>query len=414
MRVINPSTLNGTITIRPSKSVLHRLAICAALSQGVSQISNYKASLDVTATLNAVRDMGFCTYEIADDRCVITGGLQNITKPVIDCGESGSTLRFLLPLACDGQERFFKGHGRLPERPMQPYEHIFAANQVFFQAMQDGFSICGELAPGTFELDGSISSQFVTGLLFKLPLMNGDSRIVIQNKLESLPYIDITRHCQDTFGVHTNYMNKVFSVHGNQVYNAANIAAEGDYSHAAFFAVGAALSGKVQFTGLQANSTQGDRQIFDILKIMGADVQWEGSQLIVEERSLQPIEVDVSQIPDLVPALAVAACAAEGKSKLINAARLRFKESDRLDAMAVELERLGADIVQYEDSLVINGKGYLDGGHVHTHNDHRIAMALTVASCISKEKIVLDEPDVVRKSAPEFFEEFRRLGGKID
>ncbi|MDL2237798.1 3-phosphoshikimate 1-carboxyvinyltransferase [Christensenellaceae bacterium OttesenSCG-928-K19] len=411
MKTVFPARLEGDITIQPSKSVLHRLIICAALATGESEIRNVLLSDDISTTLSALAAMGFCEYEIDKDRCVIRGGLQKPTEQVIDCGESGSTLRFLIPLAFDGQRRVFIGRGRLMQRPMLPYEKLFA--KCGYCKTETGIEMCGTLRPGTFELPGDVSSQFVSGLLYALPRLGRTSKIKVNGTLESAPYVALTRQCQALFGVNSIVMEKGFKVKGGQAYRPADVCAEGDYSHAAFFAAAAAIGGNVTFRGLKKDSLQGDKAIFNIIQLMGADVKWDGNIVTVVHSSLKPVELDVSDIPDLVPVLAVLGCAANGKTKLLNAARLRFKESDRLHAMATELEKLGANIVEYEDSLVINGTGELTGGQAHTHGDHRIAMALAVASCIAKEAILLDEPDVVKKSAPRFYEEFSQLGGRL-
>lgn len=405
-----PSKLNGELTLMPSKSVLHRLLICAALAEGKSRISNFALSDDISATLGALSAMGCCKYGINGDVCSVTGGQKREGKEVIDCGESGSTLRFLLPLGMDGKKRLYTGQGRLMERPMQPYEQLLAG----YGKTQRGIELCGTLSAGEYPIDGGISSQFITGLLYKLPLLNGDSKIKLTSPLESRPYVDITRRCQSLFGVESVEVEDGFIVRGNQRYTTADVCAEGDYSHAAFFAVAAAMGGRVTLHGLEQHSAQGDREILGILRGMGARVTWADGSVTVERDSLQPIEVDVSQIPDLVPILAVAACAAVGRTRITGARRLRFKESDRLGAMTAELEKLGADIVEYEDSLVINGTGALRGGSVCAHGDHRVVMALSVASVIAQGDITIDAPEAVSKSAPRFFEEFRQLGGKTN
>ncbi len=272
----------------------------------------------------------------------------------------------------------------------------------------------GTLHAGQYALPGDVSSQFVTGLLFKLPLLPGESVITVTSKLESAPYVDITRQCLTEFGIETMGEDQMFNVRGNQKYIPSTVFAEGDYSHAAFFVVAAAIGGTIILKGLKPASLQGDREILNIVKCFGAEVTWEDDTVTVRRKTLQPIEMDVSDIPDLVPAIAVLACATEGKTVIRGAKRLRFKESDRLSAMAGELEKLGADIVEYEDSLVINGTGSLAGGAVSAHNDHRIAMALSIASCISEHSVTIDQPESVSKSAPEFYDEFRALGGKIN
>lgn len=414
MKIIKPSELFGEINIQASKSATHRALICAALSTGVSELSNVLFSEDVKATLNALADMGFCEYKITNNKIEINGNLHKHSEKNIYCGESGSTLRMIIPLALDGRERRFYCKGRLIERPMTPYQNIFDENGILFKKENDCRVLKGELLPGVFTIDGNISSQFISGLLFKLPLLKDDSEISIKPPIESLPYIELTQYYQSLFGVESVWSGDSIKVKGNQSYNKCNINIEGDYSHAAFFAVGAALSGCVEFKGLLKNSSQGDKEIFNILSIAGADIDWRDNSIVVKRDKLQPIEIDVSQIPDLVPILAVAACGAVGVTKIYNAARLRMKESDRLSAITSELEKLGGDICEYEDSLVIRGRGELNGGDVYSHNDHRIAMALTIASCISKKEIKIKDWKAVNKSAPDFFEQFKNLGGRVE
>ncbi|MBC5647016.1 3-phosphoshikimate 1-carboxyvinyltransferase [Christensenella tenuis] len=414
MKKVAPSNIQGSIKAIPSKSVSHRALICAALAKGDSVLENMAFSEDISATANALRDLGLCEYELHDNVCIVHGGLHREGKEEIDCGESGSTLRFLVPLALDGKKRTFKGHGRLMKRPQGAYDRIFLRNNVEAVKTENSITICGTLDSGEYAMPGDISSQFVSGMLYALPLLMDDSGIHLTTKIESRPYIDLTRNVQAMFGVTSRWRGHIIDVSGRQGYRPHDMTIEGDYSHAAFFAVAAALSGEVLLQGLKENSEQGDKEILGILQCMGAEVEHREDGIFVRKKMLKPIEIDVSQIPDLVPVLAVLGCAVEGKMRIYNAGRLRYKESDRLHAMAHELEKIGADITEYEDSLVINGTGMLDGGEVESHSDHRIAMALTVASCIAKNAITIHDPMVVKKSAPNFYEEFASLGGIVE
>lgn len=414
MKKIAPSQTSGGIKIIPSKSVSHRALICAALAQGKSILKNIAFSEDIEATANALRDMGLCEYEMEDDMCRMHGGLHEESKEIIDCGESGSTLRFLIPLALDGKKRTFIGRGRLMQRPQGAYDRIFIRNNIEVEKTPDAITICGKLMSGEYGMPGNISSQFVSGMLYALPLQMDDSGIHLTTEIESKPYIDLTRNIQEKFGVYSTWRGDIIDVSGRQGYHPFDLTIEGDYSHAAFFAVAAALSGEVVLKGLAKESEQGDKEILGILRCMGADIEYMQDGILVRKNTLKPIEIDVSQIPDLVPVLAVLGCGVEGRMRIYNAGRLRYKESDRLHAITTELEKLGADIIEYEDSLVINGTGTLQGGEVHSHTDHRIAMALSVASCIAKEEIVIHEDEAVRKSAPHFYEEFASIGGKIN
>jgi len=413
MKQITPSVLSGSIKVIPSKSISHRALICAALAPGISSLKNIAFSDDIKATAQALCDMGFCEYDVVDNICVVSGGLHKECKEVIDCGESGSTLRFLLPLALDGKKHCFTGHGRLLRRPMDGYDKIFVRNHVLFEKNEQRIEICGELSGGEYALPGDVSSQFVSGLLFKLPTLFDDSGIHITTEPESRPYIDITQDVQSNFKIRSRWVGNSIEISGRQRYVPNDMEIEGDYSHAAFFAAAAAITGKITIRGLKQDSKQGDKAIMGILKCMGAEISENEDEVTIEKAVLKPIEIDVSQIPDLVPVLAVLGCAIEGKTRIYNAGRLRYKESDRLHAITTELEKLGADIIEYQDSLVINGSGKLSGGEVDSHNDHRIAMALTVASCIARDDIILSGAGSVSKSAPDFFEEWKIVGGKV-
>lgn len=408
-----PSKLNGKIRIQPSKSISHRAIFCAALAEGTSVLTNITLSDDVAASLKAVEKMGLCSHTTDKGALIINQSVPdaplNDKLLEIDCNESGSTLRFCLPIAMDGIERWFVGRGRLLERPLDPYEEICRKQNIKMIRSGSGIMVRGELNPDIFIIQGDISSQFISGLLFALPRLKGDSRIIFNTKLESRPYVDLTMDIQKKFGVHTEFLAEDIVIYGNQNYRNTHLEIEGDFSHAAFFAVGAALSGEVEMEGLSSGSLQGDREIFDILKRAGAQV----SGYCVKKSHLRALEIDVSQIPDLVPVLCVLACGMKGTTTIYNAARLRLKESDRLAAMTAELSKLGAAITEYEDKLVIEGGRALHGGSVNSHGDHRIAMALAVASCITEGIIFLDNPNVVSKSAPFFYSEFKRLGGIV-
>lgn len=407
--VIAPSKLNGRLKIQPSKSVSHRAIICAALSEGVSVLKNIAFSDDIKATADAVQTMGLCDIRAEKDSIIVGIGTRREPSDIF-CNESGSTLRFCLPLAMDGTERRFTGRGRLLERPMDLYEEICRKQSIKMDIKPDGITIKGQLNPDIFTMRGDISSQFVSGLLFALPRLKGDSRIIFTSELQSKHYVDLTRDMLAKFGVETEDWGGDIIVYGNQVYKSREIEIEGDFSHAAFFAVGAALSGKVELLGLDDRSLQGDKKIYEILSQAGACVE---GHTVSKQNRLKPFRADVSQIPDLVPVLCVLALGAEGESVIYNAARLRYKESDRLSAMAREIQKLGGDIEEYEDRLVIRGGKPLSGGLVDSHGDHRVAMALAVASTLARGDIRLKNADVVKKSAPNFYSEFQKLGGMI-
>ena len=379
---IFPSKLCGTLAIQPSKSDAHRAVLAAALSDGVSRIDHIAWSDDIRATAQACEALGIAKVEMQKDFCAVTP-TRAAGDPEVFCNESGSTLRFILPLALDGKRRIFRGKGRLLLRPMTMYAELCRKQGILFEQTQEGITVQGVLRPDDFALRGDVSSQFVTGLLFALPRLAGDSHISFLTPLQSRAYVDMTIETLERFGVRVKQTDNGFEIPGNQTFRSCDVSVEGDYSHAAFFAVGAALSAAVEKTHR------------------------------VRAQKLHGIDMDVSQVPDLVPALCVAACGAQGTSRIYNAARLRIKESDRLSAMTAELTKLGADIEEYPDQLIIHGTGSLHGGQVDSHGDHRIAMAMSIASCIADGEIVLSNEQVVSKSAPAFYEEFSELGGKI-
>ncbi len=417
---IEPGTLRGSIEIQPSKSAGHRMAICAALAGAGAQVYNLGKSEDIRATAQGLRALGYgCDVaEYPEDAILTAGAAKERPAPrTVDCGESGSTLRFLLPLALtDGIETLFFGRGRLMERPMGVYEAICKEQGVeygFVQTAQgEALRVRGKLKSGRFSLPGDVSSQFITGLLFALPLLAGDSEIHLTTPLESKGYVELTREAMAAFGVKAGWENGALLVPGGQTYRAAQVVVEGDWSHSAFFLAAGALGGDVRCTGLRSVSAQGDREILSILRRMGAQAGMEDGTAWARGGALSPVVIDGAQIPDLVPVLAAAACGARGETRIINAARLRIKESDRLSAMAQELNHLGGDVSETPDGLVIRGTGRLKGGLCDSHNDHRIAMSLAVASAICDGPVLLSDWQSVKKSAPYFFEEFRSLGGK--
>lgn len=411
-RIVHPFHVDGEVRARPSKSELHRALICAALSHGVSTISNFAYSEDISATMGALESLGLATFETEDHICRVNGGLMRAPQREIDCVESGTTQRLLFPLMLDGTDHLILGRGRLLSRPFGPYDSLCRSKGYRLLKTKDGIEVKGTLSSTDVSLPGDISSQFISGLLIGFSHVNGSSAIRLTTPLESAPYVDMTRDMMRRFGVKTDYDGKDrFAVAGIQEYVPTDLAIEGDHSHAAFFAVAAALAGRVRISGIRRDSLQGDRAIFDILERAGANVVWSDDAVEVSEAPLSGVDVDVSQIPDLVPVLATMACSAKGTTHLRNAARLRHKESDRLASMCNELGALGADIVQTEDSLVIRGGPRLSGGVVHAHNDHRVAMALSVAALASSEPVLINGTNSVRKSAPEFFTDWDSIGG---
>ena len=383
---ITPGLLRGAITPPPSKSQAHRLLIAAALADGESRIENLADSQDIQATR----------------RCMAALKAPGEDLPVLDCGESGSTLRFLIPvaLALRGGGRF-TGRGRLMERPQKPYFDLFDEKGIAYRQEDGVLTVQGRLTPGTFALPGDVSSQFVTGLLYALPLLEGDSRITLTTPLESRGYVDMTLEALERFGIRAECPDgRTLRVPGGQTYRPCRAAVESDYSQAAFYYAANGLGGQVEILGLNPRSAQGDRCIVPYhMQLCGPG----------------EAELDVSQCPDLVPPLAAHAALRQGITRIVNAARLRIKESDRLTAVTQVLTALGADVVEGADRLTITGQpeGLAGGVTVDSHNDHRIAMMTAVAATRCAAPVTITGAECVAKSYPEFWEDYERLGGQI-
>lgn len=412
--VITPAPLIGKMEMPPSKSCCHRELICAALSGG-GVLHNVSYSEDILATLSALKSMGADFTKAGTD--VVFHGFSPAKKPEVDCGESGSTLRFMIPIAlalCGGG--VFLGRGRLMQRPLEPYFEIFDKQGISYKRDKNALSLEGELKSGSFDLIGNISSQFITGLLLALPLVPGNSEIRVIDVLESRPYVNITTDVMRLYGApvkHEEDYSK-FYITGGRHYSPRIHTVEGDFSQAAFFLSAGALGGDVLCTGLNTASSQGDKAILDLLRRFGAKITFEGGGIRARGGDLKGIEFDASDIPDLVPALSVVAMFARGSTSIVNAARLRLKESDRLRAMSIELARLGADIEEGGDYLKIIGGAPLHSSVCNSHGDHRVAMALAIAGSKIKDGLTIKGGECVKKSLPDFWERYGALGGIFD
>ena len=419
---IYPSKLKGEVKIPPSKSMAHRAIICAALSDGLCIIENIDYSDDIIATIDAMNSLGAKIVKHKDYIEVI-GAYGSDEKPqetrIIDCNESGSTLRFLVPISLlfKGSSKFI-GRGNLGKRPLTTYYNIFERQGIEYSYEEGNLNLVinGELNPGTFEVEGNVSSQFITGLLFTLPLLKEDSKIIITTEMESKGYIDLTLRAMNDFGVeiiNNNY--REFIIKGNQKYKARNYRVEGDYSQAAFFLCADSLGNEVLCKDLDLNSLQGDKEVIDILERM--NVIFNANDIGVKGTTngeLASTVIDGSQCPDIIPVLTSVAALTKGTTEIINAGRLRIKECDRLAAVTSELNKLGAKIIEKEDGLVVTGVEKLQGGvEVWSHKDHRIAMTLAIASTRCEEPIVIKDYECIAKSYPNFFDDFKALGGNV-
>lgn len=398
----------GQIFLPPSKSISHRVLIGAALSGG-GMINNLAENKDTEATIACLKMLGASLVQ-EGDIVSFTGGLTLPKNGIrLDCGESGSTLRFLIPIvAALGIPTQFTGQGRLMERPLGPYETSLSEHGVTMQRMDDALYVRGKMEPGVFEIPGDVSSQFITGLLFALPLLDDDSEIIVTGRLQSKSYVDLTLDVLEQFRIKIrNKHHERFVIPGEQEYVSCDTSVPADYSGAAFFLAAAALGCDVECMGLDKRSKQGDKAFLEILDRCGFDI-YEGPTggICVSPESPRGAFVDVSDIPDLVPPLAALMCFLPGESRIYNAARLRTKESDRLSAVATELNGLGADVTEGEDYLIIRGQENVLGGKAHAHNDHRIAMMAAIVSLKSVNPVDIDEPDCVNKSYPNFWRDF--------
>lgn len=415
--IIDSRNLGGRVKVPSSKSFCHRSIICASLAQGKSEIRNICFSKDIIATIGAMKILG-AEIEVNEDAAVIYGtGDLILKKEIIFCGESGSTLRFLIPLAASlDQKVILTGEGKLVERPLDVYYKIFEEQNIYYKNSNGKLplEINGKLKPGNYRIRGDISSQFITGLLFSLPLLREDSEIELTTRLESRPYIDMTLDILKKFNIDIDNIDyKKFIVHGNQKYKSGDYIVEGDFSQAAFLLAIGILGNGVVCEGLDIGSSQGDKVIIELMKKMGAVIEADNGNIVSKASGTRGITVDASQCPDLVPSLAALASVSSGTTRILNAGRLRIKESDRLAAISSQLNKIGADVEEKTDGLVIKGRQMLEGGEVYSFNDHRIAMALAEISSRCKNKLIIHDADCVGKSYPGFWDDFRSLGGNI-
>ncbi|HEY8891815.1 MAG TPA: 3-phosphoshikimate 1-carboxyvinyltransferase [Clostridium sp.] len=431
--VIYPFPLNGKVKIPPSKSLSHRAVIAAGLSKGECLIDNISMSDDIIATCEIMEKLGVKIKQFPGNLKITGKGKLQLTCGGVNsnfiarneiacndlqCNESGSTLRFLIPIAMlTGEKITFKGKSKLVQRTLKPYYEIFDTKNIKYTTINGNLplTVDGSLKPGFFELRGDVSSQFVTGLIYALPLLDGDSIIKITTEMESIGYIDLTLDVLNKFGVNIENNNyREFKIKGNQHYLKTDYRVEGDFSQAAFYLAAGVLGGEVECHDLNMESLQGDRVIVDIIKNMGGNITIQDGKLKASKSDLKGTIIDASQCPDLVPIVAVLAALSEGTTEIINAGRVRIKESDRLKAMATELNKIGAEVIEREDSLIIHGKPWLKGGVVSSWNDHRIAMAMSIASIRCSSELIIEDSGAVKKSYPEFYEDFKSLGGKVN
>lgn len=411
--IIMPQRLSGTIVAPPSKSDAHRAIICAVLSRGVCEVQPVELSEDILATVGAAKAFG-ALVEVEENHLRIDArGAFAQDDVTINCRESASTLRFLVPAASAfGLKARFDGGSTLFSRPMGVYADVLPKFGV--RCDYSGrlpFSVSGQLKAGKIEVKNVVSSQFISGLLLALPLLEGDSEIVLSGTLESAGYIDMTIKTMSAFGVTVARTEAGFLVPGQQKYQPVNYTIEGDWSQAAFFLAAGAISAPVRASGLKMDSAQGDRAIVEILQRMGANVKCGVDYVEVSPSELHGIDIFAAQTPDLVPIFAVLGACAKGRTQIWGATRLKYKESDRLRAMYEGLRRLGVKITTCDDGLIIEGRDSFEGAALDGFNDHRIVMALAIAAIRANGKVRISAAESVRKSYPSFFAEYNKLGG---
>lgn len=411
---IKPSIPSGKIKAIASKSAAHRLLICAAFADKSTELVCEEINEDISATVRCLCALG--AKITRRDKSFIVLPIKKVREnPVLDCGESGSTLRFLVPVtAALGCNASFIMSGRLPNRPLSPLREELEAHGIdFSEAGSNPLTLTGKISAGEYRIRGDVSSQFISGLLFALSITDGESRIVIEGKTESTPYINMTLDALCEFGAEPEITGEGFTVFGkDKLISPEKLTVEGDWSNAAFPLCAGAISrgGKVSVYSVDPDSTQGDREIIDLLVKFGADVRRKGDCFTVRGGELCGMEIDASNIPDLVPIISVVAAAAKGRTRIYGASRLKIKESDRLATVTEMLGTLGADIEKTDDGLIINGGKKLCGGVVSSFGDHRIAMSAAAAALICDGEVTITSAEAAAKSYPSFWNDFSSLG----
>ncbi len=409
-RTIQPGERSGAVLIPASKSQAHRAVILAAPGNHDVEIACKGISNDIVATADCMNSAG-ASIEISGNRIHVSPVASQHSN-IFECGESGSTLRFLLPVfGALGVEGEFIPHGRLIDRPLSPLDEVLESHGMCISKTETTIRFSGKLTPGEYEIPGDVSSQYITGLLMALPLLEGDSSLRVTGVLQSKGYVAMTEELLAKAGIEYTHTGDTYKIKGSQKPDmGSHFTVEGDYSNAAFYlCMGALSTDGVTVHGLNPDSSQGDKAAIAVLKEMGADISISGSSVTVKKGSLKGVTIDASQIPDLIPTLSVVASVCEGETHIINAERLRIKESDRIASTCALINNLGGNASELPDGIIIAGVKNLTGGTVDSCNDHRIAMSAAVAACASSCKVTVLDSMCVRKSYPDFWEDFATL-----
>lgn len=404
---------SGTVSVPASKSYAHRLLISAALSESAGTVVCHGISEDIIATIRCLNSLGARIDISNGDMIRVDPIIKQTAEPKnLYCGESGSTLRFILPVVgALGEQAVFHTEGRLSNRPLDDLSNVLTSHGMQISRTENGLSCHGNLTSGEYRIPGNVSSQYISGLLFALPMLKGDSIIAVTDNIESSDYIAMTEDVIRKSGIRFEKENSRYMIPGNQRYKAPDTACvERDWSGAAFFLCMGALSEKgITLSDLSQSSLQGDKRILRVLEQFGAKISILHGEVTVFKNKLIGQTIDASDIPDLVPTISALAACAQGTTKITNARRLRFKESDRIKTTADMLKALGADVEETEDGLLIHGRPYLNGGTVDAANDHRIAMAAAVAAAACVNDVIVNGADCVSKSYPDFWKAIETL-----
>lgn len=410
---VSKGKLKGTINATASKSLTHRALIAASLSFGESYIKNPLFSEDTLQTIEILKHLGIVFQTRLDHISVNGGSIKHANHPLF-AQESGSTLRFLIPVALlTGEEEHFVLSESLSRRPMHTYETLFIQRGIYYHKENENIFVKGPLFPGEYIIPGDVSSQFISGLLFVLPLLNEDSEIVITGVFESRSYVLLTVQVLKAFGIHIDMKDSSIYIRGNQSYQPTQFLVEGDFSQAAFFLVASALGHDVRLSGLNLDSLQGDKKIINFLEAFGSLFEDNDGEISFKEDKQKDITIDITDTPDLGPILFVLAALSSKPVKITGTKRLKYKESDRITAMCKNLRKTGAKFRVSHNEIQFRPSKLKGGVVVDSFNDHRVAMSLSILATFLEGGLTIKGAECVNKSYPTFYIDFMSLGGEV-